>query len=114
LCSNDLLVLPIVADSRRHNRLRRTVAIISSLIIQTDGLVVPVQYGFADLYALGNLYKSGLRAMAAEWRQRVLPQFNQLCRVYAENVNREGLPFFNWYELIAHEATLEAETVAAS
>jgi MoaA/NifB/PqqE/SkfB family radical SAM enzyme len=88
--------------------------IISPLIIQTDGLVVPLQYGFAAHYALGNLYRNGLREMAAEWRHRVLPQFNQLSRrVYSDSVNREGLPLFNWYEVIAREAELEAGAAVA-
>ena len=82
--------------------------IISPLIIQTNGLVVPLQYGFAEKYALGNLYEKGFATMGAEWRQHRLFEFNQLCRrVYSGSVNREAaLPFFNWYEVIGEEARL--------
>jgi len=82
--------------------------LISPLIIQTDGSVVPLQYGFAPKYALGSLYEASLPELAGKWRQHVFPQFRQLSRrIFLESVNPDILPFFNWYEVIAREARLE-------
>jgi len=85
--------------------------LISPLIIQADGSLVPLQYGFASKYALGSLYEESLPELAAKWRLRVFPQFRELSRrVYRQSVNPDVLPFFNWYEVIAQEARLEEES----
>ena len=99
----------VFAEDIPENTLESPLAeLISPLIIQTDGSVVPLQYGFAAKYALGSLYEASLPELAGEWRQRVFPQFRQLSRrVFQESVNPDILPFFNWYEVIAREARLE-------
>lgn len=79
--------------------------LLSPLIIEADGMVVPIQYGFARAYALGNLRDGDLRSHAARWRREQLPGFRALCRkVYDETTSAQGLPFFNWYEAIARTA----------
>ncbi len=78
---------------------------ISPLIVEPDGTVVPVQYGFARRYALGNLFRERLPSLAATWRRDTEPAFRRLCRdVFAAVTEPSDLPFCNWYEVLAHHA----------
>ncbi len=38
--------------------------LLSPLVIEADGTVVPLEYGFARAFALGNLHDAGLRELA--------------------------------------------------
>jgi MoaA/NifB/PqqE/SkfB family radical SAM enzyme len=79
--------------------------LISPLIIESDGTMVPLQHGFARDYALGNLSQQSLKDAAAGWRDKVLPQFRDLCRrVFQDATVPQPLPFFNWYEAIFQKA----------
>jgi MoaA/NifB/PqqE/SkfB family radical SAM enzyme len=80
--------------------------LLSPLVIEADGAVVPLQYGFARAYALGNLHQATLAAMIPYWRDQRLAGFRRLCRaVHQESMEEkpelgEKMPFFNWYERI--------------
>jgi MoaA/NifB/PqqE/SkfB family radical SAM enzyme len=79
--------------------------LLSPLVVESDGMVVPVQYGFAREYALGNLHEATLSEMIGQWRVEVLPRFRVLCRrVYEETTAPRDLPFFNWYEKLEESA----------
>lgn len=79
--------------------------LVSPLILETDGTLVPVQYGFPRAYALGSILEEDLRVLAARWRRERLPAFRALCRAALADL-REGsvLPFRNWYEVLARRA----------
>jgi MoaA/NifB/PqqE/SkfB family radical SAM enzyme len=78
--------------------------LVAPLVVETDGTVVPLQYGFPRQYALGNLNDYPLRALAETWRKNGHGQFRALCRQTFEKViGGVGLPFVNWYELVASE-----------
>ena len=80
--------------------------IVSPLVIEADGTVVPIRYGLAREYAFGNLQEAPLRELAARWRRKQYPLFRDLCRrVYEEITVPADLPFFNWYEVIMHRAS---------
>jgi hypothetical protein len=83
---------------------------VSPLIIEADGRMSPLQYGFAREYGLGNLHEVSLADAAGSWRRSVLPKFRDLCRrVHEEAVRQENdLPFFNWYEMIFNESHTRA------
>jgi MoaA/NifB/PqqE/SkfB family radical SAM enzyme len=75
--------------------------LLSPLVIEPDGAVVPVEYGFAREYALGSLGDASLGEMISQWRSEGLPRFRALCRrVFAETTAPAELPFFNWYEAL--------------
>ena len=79
--------------------------IVSPLIIESDGTIVPLQHGFARQYALGNLHQQSLTDAAEDWRRMRLPSFRSLCRrVFQESTVPDTLPFFNWYEAVFQEA----------
>ncbi len=78
---------------------------LSPLVIETDGLVVPMTYGFARRFALGSLAVDSLAALAAVWDAR---PFVELCADVRERILGEGRPFFNWYEEVRHAAARSA------
>jgi MoaA/NifB/PqqE/SkfB family radical SAM enzyme len=79
--------------------------VVSPLVIEADGTVVPIQHGFAREFALGSLHAAPLREMMASWRAERLTPFRELCRrVYSETTRPTELPFFNWYETLGRTA----------
>lgn len=84
---------------------------LSPLIIETNGDVVPVEYSFGGDLSLGNLREAPLRELADRWKVEKLPLFQQLCRQVHAAATTEAKPdVVNWYELIAQQA---AANVAA-
>ncbi len=79
--------------------------LVSPLVIEPDGMVVPLQHGFSRAFALGNLHEAPLHTLALTWRQAQYQAFQALCwRVFQKVTAPAALPFINWYELIGHEA----------
>lgn len=79
--------------------------LVSPLVIEPDGAVVPIEYGFARQFALGNLNDGGLTELMERWRRDQLQNFRALCRrVYHETTKPAELPFFNWYETLSEMA----------
>lgn len=72
--------------------------LVSPLIIEQDGTVVPLQYGFARHYALGNLYEESLATMGQRWRRDKQEPFFDLCRRVYETITASEVPLSNWYE----------------
>lgn len=86
--------------------------LISPLIIEPDGTVVPLQYGFARQYALGNLLETSLKQLGQQWRIQTYPKFLALCRQEYEAMSiPRKLPVMDWYAALAESA--EAEILAA-
>lgn len=79
--------------------------LLSILVIEPDGEVVPLQYGFPRQYSLGNLYEQRISDMVDNWRYRVGPMVQRLsrdlCRSLTQTMedhsNKNG-QFINWYE----------------
>lgn len=85
--------------------------LLSPLVIEADGTVVPLEYGFSRAFALGNLHDAGLRDLAERWRGDRLAEFRRVCRsVYERLTGETDIPYSNWYELVA----MEAEAAVAS
>jgi MoaA/NifB/PqqE/SkfB family radical SAM enzyme len=79
--------------------------LVSPLVIEADGCVVPVQHGFPREYALGNLNDAALRDLMARWRRDCYGMFRNLCKdVFEELTAPAELPLANWYELLARRA----------
>ena len=79
--------------------------LVSPLVIEASGLVVPLQFGFAPAYALGNLRVAPLGELAAQWRRERLPAFSRVCRSAFEAITAPAdLPFANWYEVVGDRA----------
>lgn len=81
--------------------------LIAPLIIEPDGTVVPLQYGFARQYALGNLRDASLQDLGQQWRQRTYPKFLALCRQeYEAMAVPRDLPIVDWYGALAASANI--------
>lgn len=79
--------------------------LISPLVIEADGTVVPLQYGFARRFALGNINDAPLRRLAESWRGSGLDEFRRLCgQVHAKITDPAGPRFVNWYEAAGEQA----------
>jgi Fe-coproporphyrin III synthase len=81
---------------------------VTPLVVEADGTVVPLGYGFGRQYALGNLLNFRLRDLATDWRATRYAEFQALCRrAYEGACKPSELPFLNWYELIGVQSVSE-------
>ena len=77
--------------------------LVSPLIIENDGSVVPIQYGFSHNYAIGNIKEGSLIQQAKNWKTSLYQPFLKLSHQVFEslvNTDNSQLPFANWYGLI--------------
>jgi hypothetical protein len=81
-------------------------ALVSPLVVQDDGWIVPVQYGFSRSYAVGHV-DGDFRADAARWRRRRYADFLRLTRRVWDEIGEapEHLPFTNWYAAVTTGST---------
>jgi len=99
-------------EGRRDTRLG---SLLSPLVIEPDGEVLPLEYGFPRNYSLGNLGRQRIPDMAATWRSGLGRRFHALCKGLHESLTRSGeAKFFNWYEQIATAAGQEQLRRSAS
>ena len=78
---------------------------VSPLVIEEDGLVVPLQHGFPRGHALGRLTELPLRALAGRWRGRGAARFEGLIERTLRSLRREDSgPLVDWYAELALEA----------
>jgi MoaA/NifB/PqqE/SkfB family radical SAM enzyme len=94
---------------------RRLAEIINPLVIEPDGAVVPLQYGFSRRCQVGNLHHTSFSAMAAQWKRHGFPGFRELCAtVFASELSKDTLPIFNWYEAISNASRASGGATAVS
>jgi MoaA/NifB/PqqE/SkfB family radical SAM enzyme len=76
--------------------------IVSPLVVQDDGWIVPIQHGFSTEHAIARLSEGPFRAQAARWKRERADHFFAVCRrVWSEIRNApEHLPFTNWYAAV--------------
>jgi Fe-coproporphyrin III synthase len=87
--------------------------LVSPLVIEADATVVPIQYGFARDYVIGNLQYAELRPLLRDWRARRLPGFYALCRSLHAEVTSQPPHFLNWYDLLGQYAEQAGRVAAA-
>jgi Fe-coproporphyrin III synthase len=78
--------------------------LVSPLVIEDDGTVVPLRYGFPRSFAMGNLHQQNLAEMALRWAQRRSAAYCDLYRDMLRRVRRSPDLFFNMYAMLADEA----------
>jgi len=87
--------------------------ILSPLVIESNGTVVPMQYGFPRRFALGNLYDAPLRSLSAEWRKNGYRDFESICRKVQQRAVEGEAQFLNWYEMLGEVARMHPASVEA-
>ncbi|HEY2357265.1 MAG TPA: radical SAM protein [Phenylobacterium sp.] len=75
--------------------------LVSPLVVQDDGWIVPIQYGFSRRYAVARM-GGDFRAQAAEWRRNSYADFLHLTRGVWDDIGDAPahLPFTNWYAAV--------------
>lgn len=80
--------------------------VIAPLVVETSGLVSPLQYGFPRAWSWGNIKDARLPDLAAAWLSRDYAAFLTLCRfVYEQAVTNEDEPVLNWYQQVCAAAS---------
>lgn len=89
--------------------------LVTPLVVQSDGTVLPLQYGFPAAYALGNVRTARLTVLASEWRRSRYPFFRDVCRRVFHRLTSStaSLPIINWYGEIAAEAVAVQQSTPA-
>jgi hypothetical protein len=80
----------------------QTVAdVVAPLVVETSGVVSPLQYGFPRAWSWGNIKDRPLPDLAASWLSRDYAGFLTLCRaVYEQAVSNDDEPVLNWYQQV--------------
>lgn len=71
---------------------------LSPVVVETDGSVTPLTYGFPRRYSLGFLSDAPLPTLAERWDPH---DFLALCRDTVVRLAADNRAFFNWYEELA-------------
>lgn len=80
--------------------------ILNFVVVEADGSVVPIAYGFSRNYQLCNIKHNRLSEIWPSYLQNgSYGTFRNLCkRVFKEISVSTDLPFFNWYELLVRRS----------
>jgi MoaA/NifB/PqqE/SkfB family radical SAM enzyme len=84
-------------------------ALMRTLVLETDGTVVPVAYGFSHHYGVCNITEASIGATLSRYMADGFTAFVSLCRdTFDQIANDERVNLFNWHELIvarSHRST---------
>jgi len=84
---------------------------LSPVVVETDGTVVPLTYGFPRAYALGNLHDRPLADLAATWNPT---GFLRVTAAVADRIRSDRRSLFNWYDEVTRQARLAVHPVGSS
>ena len=83
----------------------RLADLLSVLVIEPDGEVVPLQYGFPRQYSLGNLKDCRISKMVSGWQNSIGPELHRLSTRLYESIELDNnVGFINWYEKLGQSA----------
>ena len=103
----------VLADDSPVNETTPFADLVSPLVIEADGMVLPLQYGFARHYSLGNIVSAELTELANRWRQDRYPAFHNLARELCGRLASARSPaMLNWYEQISVAAIADGYPAA--
>jgi MoaA/NifB/PqqE/SkfB family radical SAM enzyme len=85
------------------------------IVVEADGAVVPISYGFSRRYQICSLNTQGLNEGWQSFLHEGYPEFRRLCRELFEEVTSPGQrPLFNWHErVVARSRSSTSLPVAA-
>ena len=85
------------------------------LVLEADGTIVPVAYGFDRRFAICNIREQRLATAWGGFTNRVFPHFLELrCAVHEELSAADGPDVCNWYEQMVSRSGSYAMTEPAS
>ena len=81
------------------------------LILEADGTLVPISYGFARRYALGNVHEQSMTSAFRAWQDRGQADFRSLCvRVLREIADSPDEQLVNWHERVVSRSHLPSSS----
>lgn len=82
--------------------------VLAPIVLETSGMVAPLQYGFPREWCLGDVRRGGLRELAVRWMQSRFALFQDMCReVHTDLLSHPEDPVINWYVAV-HAAAVRA------
>jgi MoaA/NifB/PqqE/SkfB family radical SAM enzyme len=108
LLRRDILAFPelIYADPAGDEHPDRLPADrLGSLVLEADGTLVPISYGFGRAYALGNVRRQPLAAAWRAWESGGYDRFRRLCRSVFEEIAASDARLVNWHDLVVARST---------
>jgi MoaA/NifB/PqqE/SkfB family radical SAM enzyme len=99
--------IELSSDGEEDLQSTRLADILTPLVIEADGTVVPLQYNFSRSYKIGNIDAENLEEDLQTWKRAVYPKFLQLCRNVHSRLTRQNLsefPFVNWYSEVLQQS----------
>jgi Fe-coproporphyrin III synthase len=97
----------LCANTRENLQTMMLSDILTPLVIEADGSIVPLEYNFGRSYQIGNVHAVSLSEDIQAWKRDVFPQFLNLCRnVHSQltRTNPSEFPFMNWYSQVLEES----------
>jgi MoaA/NifB/PqqE/SkfB family radical SAM enzyme len=85
----------------------RPADLLSPLVVEADGQVVPLSYGLSRRYRVGNLDDGGLAAAWPEFLENRYPALRRLCRDLWTEISRSDRAVVNWHELIVARSNID-------
>jgi MoaA/NifB/PqqE/SkfB family radical SAM enzyme len=84
-------------------------ALVSPLVVQDDGWVVPIQHGFSTGHAIAHLDRGSFRDQARRWKLEGHRSFLELSRRVWSQLRQapEHQPFTNWYSAITEASAAD-------
>jgi Fe-coproporphyrin III synthase len=75
------------------------------IVLETSGIVAPLQYGFPRAWAFGNVHEAPLRDLAREWIRTRGNAFRRLCCDVRDTIlQRPDTAVVNWYSEVHRAA----------
>jgi MoaA/NifB/PqqE/SkfB family radical SAM enzyme len=84
------------------------------MVMEADGAVVPISYGFSRQYQICSLKEQSLDHSWHSFLREGYPEFRRLCReLFEELVSPNQRPLFNWHERVVARSHLSTSRAAA-
>lgn len=82
--------------------------LIAPIVLETSGMIAPMQYGFPRAWCFGNVKQAPLRDLAVAWIRSHFGPFRDLCREVRDDIIlHPEVPVLNWYVRV-HQAASRA------
>jgi len=77
------------------------------IVMEADGAVVPISYGFSRRYQICRLPEESLEHSWQSFLREGYPEFRQMCReLFEELIAPNQRPLFNWHERVVARSHL--------
>jgi Fe-coproporphyrin III synthase len=85
------------------------------IVMEGDGAVVPISYGFSRRYQICTVKEQGLEQGWQSFLNEGYPEFRRLCReLFEELTSANQMPLFNWHERVVARSHLSMSRIEAT